>query len=340
MSLIKRWQPLIGLDLGSEVVRVWRPDQEVETEANLLALDGQNKVLQVGNEALKLMGQAQSSVKLISPIQSGVLSDDEALLSLLKSLLAKNSQRGSLFRPVIMASVSGLTRPAVREELSRVLYQLGAKEVILINQLLAAAIGAGVPIADPSGSFVFHLGAGGAEVGVISLSKTIHHQTSHHGSNYVRDKIFWELKKEYLLEVGDETTMSLLKNELVIGDKEKEKKKGKIVVSGKDLRTNRPVEIEIDHQVLQKVALEVARDYLSLVQNLLKEVPPDLSYNLVEKGILLSGGAAQIQGLDKYLASELGFPATSLDEPENLVILGIKEVMKNLEQFRQYLGMS
>jgi rod shape-determining protein MreB len=325
----------IAVDLGTDEVRVWEKNQGLITQQpSFLAVDGTSqKILAIGKDAQDMQGRTAANVKLFRPIQQGQIWDDKVakafLQAVLKEILAK-----SLLSPTLVFSTPATIRQAVEEETVQVGYDLGAREVLTVAQPLAAAIGAGMPIADASGGFMLQIGASLAEAAVISLGTLVEVEGNHQAGDQFEQEVILSLKTTRNMVVSRETARQLIHNLASLNDSYA----GSMLVTGKNEKTSAPKEIQITSEDLLEPTGRMAANYARLVKKLLTKVPTELTVDIVDKGLLLSGGGAKLRGLDEYLVDQLGVPVSVVDEPEQTVIRGMGTILDHLDEFRKSLS--
>lgn len=330
-SLVRR----IGIDLGSSTVRFWTDrDGVVLEQPCILAVErSSKKVLAVGDDALAMVGRVGEGVVVTRPVVNGRITDLKAAEVLLKTFLQQIVKRAALLSPVMMVSVPAESSTADRLVATRLLYNLGARQVYTISQPLAATIGAGVPIADASGCFLLHMGAGVVESVVVSLGSVVGRQSSQYAGVYLERRIQYALKKEYSLSISSRVAKQLLRQVVTLDKQDRSK-----AVTGKDLKTARPKEVVVQNVALQEEVFAVVARYEQLLKELLSQVPPELTVDVIDKGLLLSGGLAQLDGLAEHLISQMGIPVSVVDSPEQAVIEGMGTALEHLELFKESLA--
>ncbi len=325
----------IGIDLGSSSIKIWSsPEGIVVNEPACLAIDQRtNKVIAVGKEAKEMQGRLQQQVSVHFPLQQGVVVDADMLEAMLRVFFQKIIRTSFFFRPVLLVSVPSAITESEKLALTEVLFRLGVREVNYIDQVLAAAIGAGLPVADASGSFLMQFGAGLVETGIVSLGSLVLTESTNKAGNYLDLVIQRVLKQEYSFSVGTKM-VELIKQKLISAIPiEKE-----LPIQGQDLTTGVPKEVLVSSIQFQKVLDPILEKYVTLIKKVFEQVPPELTSDVVDKGILLSGGMAQLTGLDTYFVNRIGVPISVVDEPDQVVIKGISQVLQNLDLFRQSVG--
>lgn len=326
----------IGIDFGTGNIRIWTDrDGLVLEQACILAVDRSNKkVLAVGNDASDMVGRVGSNVLLVNPVSEGRITDLKAAEVLIKSFVQQAvKKRSPLYNPLMMIGVTAGSSPAEQLVASRLLYNLGAKEAYTISQPLAASIGAGVPIADASGCFLLQMGAGVVEAAVVSLGSVVSKQSSNYAGQYLERRLQYVLKKEYGMVISGLKTSELLAKLVTLQNRERTQ-----AVTGKDVKTDRPKEVLVKSSAIRPELQRVVGKYEELIKKLLSAVPPELTVDVIDKGLLLSGGLAQIDGLPEYFTNQIGVPVSVVDNPAEAAISGIGTALEHLELFKQSLA--
>jgi rod shape-determining protein MreB len=334
--LFSKLFPKIGVDFGSSRIRVCTMDQEVAIDQpSCLAVNTKTKeVLAVGTEALNLQGRIQGLAEVFWPVRQGVVHDPSLALAFLKIVLQPVLRSSFLYTPIIMVSVPASSSQVDRENMTKLFYDLGAREVYTIAQPLAASIGAGVPIADSSGSFLLQMGGEIVEAGVTSLGSLVNHQSSEKGGKYLINQIILELQQTVGLEIGFSEAEKLLHTVAsVIPETNRQ-----ILITGKETKQGNPMELKITAKMLHNVIQPQVEGYRTLLQRLLAKIQPELTIDVIDKGLLLSGGLSELHGLDRYLLQSLGMPVSVVDEPQFTCIRGIQTALNHLDEYTESLG--
>lgn len=326
----------IGLDLGTARVRIWGKQAGLVVDEQMaLALDTQSqKVLAVGQDAMEMKGRVSQPVEVRLPVARYGVTDSDSCLALLQAMMQPIFRFGFFFRPVMMAAVHSHWGAAERQQLVELLLRLGAREVYLVDEILAAAIGAGVPVADASGGLFLHIGAHTTEVGVISLGSVVQVRTSQVAGQQVTQQLQQFLKEHAGLVVGSQRAEALKCQLLGAGSRVSRQ----VRVAGQSLEDKQPSEVFVDVSELVTIVEPIITEYVALTTKFLAQVPPELAQDVLDKGMLLSGGGAQLVGLAPQLSQQLGFPVSVVDEPATAVIRGVSQVLQNLDSFRQSIG--
>ena len=335
-KLFSRLSPKIGIDLGSKTIRICtEADGVVIEQPACLAINVKTQeVVAVGSEAAHMQGRVEPMIEVQWPVVAGVVYDAAHVGAMLKIMLQPLTRWSILTPPIIMVSVPGGSTKVQRQTLTKVVYELGAKEVYTIAQPLAASIGAGVPIADASGSFIFQMGAGVIEAAVISLGSLVRVESSKLAGNQLREQIKQVVQQRKQIEISPEQAETIV-HQVVSCDSQFT---ASILVTGKDVSSGTPSELKITTDDVRAAVAESVAVYPQLVQRLLSHVGPALTVDVIDKGLLISGGLAKLQGLDTYLIHELGMPVAVVDDPEHTTVAGILLTLKHLHEFRQSLG--
>lgn len=325
----------IAVDLGSSRSRLWIEGRGLVLDApTCLALDGRRTVLAVGSDAAEMEERTGEGVRVVWPVRGGAVADAEALLALLKVWLKPFWRPLLLTQPTILVSVPVGSTADNRRQLRATFGSLGAGEVITVAQSLAAAIGTGVPIADASGSYVLHLGAGTVEAGVVSLGSIREWHQSPLAGDYLIGQVALQLESQLGLLASRSTQASLLHT--VFSCFPESDRSASILA--KQAKTGQPVEQPVDAGVFAPIVQSLLEQYVELVTQVLEASPAALLVDLLDKGLLLSGGLAQLHGLDTALSHALQVPVGVVEEPDMVVIRGMGQLLANLDTVRQSLG--
>lgn len=334
-SSFLNFTPLIGIDLGSSWVRIWSDKSGIVVEEpTCIAVDQRSqKVVAVGVEALEMSGRVKGHIKVYFPIQKGKVHDFKVARALLQVILQKVLKK-SLFSPVIMVSIPASLTPMAEKIVIELFHSLGAKEVYVIGQPLAAAIGSGVPVADASGGLILNMGAGVVEGAVISLGSIVNVKVTTRAGRVADEQIILELRKAHRLEVGRQVAEKI---KLEVG-RVGEGGNKKVVVAGKRIDDSFPEEKRISSSMVAAPLTKLADHYHRLLKKLLSSVPAELTVDILDKGLLLSGGWSQLAGWENFFVQGLGIPVSVVDKPQQAVIEGVGTVLEHLDLFKSSLG--
>ncbi len=320
----------IGIDLGTANTLVYvRGEGIVLCEPSVVAVDKEtNEVLRVGAEAKDMLGRTPGNIMAIRPLKEGVIADFDATEAMLRRFIEKANPRRYLSSPrVVVAIPSGITeveKRAVKESAQRA----GAREVFLIEEPMAAAIGVGLPIADPSGNMVIDIGGGTTEIAVISLSGIVYSNSIKMGGDKWDAAILEHVKKTYNLLIG-ERTAEMIKME--IGSAYPLEDETELEIRGRDMVTGLPKVVTISSQEVREALRDYVHRIVETVRLALEKTPPELAADLIDKGIVLAGGGALLKGIDRLLAEETGLPVIISDNPLTAVAQGTGKVLDEEE---------
>lgn len=326
----------IGIDLGTANILVTLKGKGIVLkEPSVVAIDRKTgNILATGYEAKEMLGRTPTEIKAVRPMKDGVIADFSATQLMLKNIVNKVCQRYSIGKPRVIVGVpSGITEVEERAVEESVLYA-GAREVYLIEEPMAAAIGANMDVAEPSGNIIVDIGGGTTEVAVISLGGIVVSNSIRVAGDELDEDIINYVKKEMNLAIG-ETTAEDIKIEIgcalpLMTDLEKE-------VKGRDLATGLPKTIHISSSQVQEAMQESVMKIVDIVKTTLEKTPPELASDIMEKGIILAGGGALIKNLDKLLSHATGMPVLVADNPLDCVARGAGKTLDELEKLKSVL---
>ncbi|MFQ6077533.1 MAG: rod shape-determining protein [Thermodesulfobacteriota bacterium] len=323
----------LAIDLGTANTLVYfRGRGIVSSEPSVVAVQKDNKggmeVLAVGKAAKEMVGRTPGSIIAIRPMKDGVIADFEITEEMLRYFITKVHNRKTLVRPrVIVCIPSGITpveRRAVRESAE----SAGAREIYLIEEPMAAAIGAGLPITDASGNMIVDIGGGTTEVAVISLSGIVVSQSIRVAGDKMDEAILQFIKRKYNLLIGERTAESI---KMEVGTAYPEETPKTMEVKGRDLVTGIPKTLEISGEEVREALAESINTIVETVRITLESTPPELAADIVDKGIVLVGGGALLRNLDVLLREITNLPITIVDDPLSAVVLGAGKVLDDLD---------
>ncbi len=327
----------LAIDLGTANTLVYMKGKGIVlSEPSVVAVRkdsrGVNKVLAVGQEAKMMLGRTPGDITAIRPMKDGVIADFETTEAMLRHFIRIVHHRRSLIRPRIVICVpSGITqveKRAVRESAE----SAGAREVFLIEEPMAAAIGAGLPITEPTSNMVVDIGGGTTEVAVISLAGIVYSKSVRVGGDKMDEAILQHIKRKYNLLIGIRTS-EIIKT--TIGNAFPSDQIDTIEVRGRDLVTGIPKILTIDSDEVRKAISEQVETIIETVRIALEQTPPELAADIVDKGIVLTGGGALLKNLDILLREETKLPITITEDPLSTVVLGSGMILDNIAILKQ-----
>lgn len=326
----------IGIDLGTANTLVTLKDKGIIlNEPSVVALDIPTKnILATGYEAKEMLGRTPEKIRAIKPLKDGVIADFTATQLMLKNIIYKVGKRYNIGRPRVVVGVpSGITEVEERAVEESIL-QAGAREVYLIEEPMAAAIGANMDIAEPSGNIIVDIGGGTTEVAVISLGGVVVSNSIRVAGDELDEDIINYIKRERNLAIGD-TTAEQIKKEigaatpLVTGMS--------MEIRGRDLSSGLPETITITSTEIQQAIQESVDKIVEVVKQTLEKTPPELASDIMEKGIILAGGGALIKNLDKLLSMKTEMPVYVAEDPLDCVVKGTGKTLEDLERLKNVL---
>ena len=324
----------VAIDLGTANTLVWVVGEGlVVNEPTVVAISAEDsKVVAVGEEAKKMLGRTPEALIASRPMRDGVIADYQVTEAMLRYFIGKGLGRFQLFKPNVMVCVpAGCTQVERRAALDATL-SAGAGHAYLIDEPLAAAIGAQIPVSAPSGHMIIDIGGGSTEAAVISLGGVVTHKSVRVAGNKIDEGIQSYLKKKHNLIVGDTTAEDI---KLKIGSAISTSKAEKLEISGRDLVFGLPRTVIITSSEVTEAIKPVLMQIIGAVKGVLEDTPPELAADIIDKGIIMSGGSALLRNFDKLITEETGVPAHVADEPLLCVVRGTGLVLENIELWKR-----
>ena len=327
----------LAIDLGTANTCVYVKGQGIVLrEPSVVAMKkdnrGNNQVLAVGSEAKRMLGRAPGNIRAIRPMKDGVIADFEVTEAMLRYFITKVHNQRRLVRPRIMICVpTGITQVEKRAVKESAL-SAGAREVYLIEEPMAAAIGANLPIQEPTANMVVDIGGGTTEVAVISLSGIVYSRSVRVGGDKMDEAILRHVKRKYNMLIGEATAEEI---KIQIASAYPLEEEQQIEVKGRDLVTGIPQTIVITSEEVRKAIAEQVDAIVQAVRQALEQTPPELAADIVERGIVLTGGGALLKGLDQLLREDTSLPIFSVDDPLATVVMGTGIALDNMRTLRE-----
>ncbi len=325
----------IGIDLGTANTLVYVKNKGIVlSEPSVVAVDASTgKIIAIGQEAKRMMGRTPGEIVAIRPMRDGVIADFETVEKMIRHFFARVTDRKTFIKPRVVIGVpSGITeveRRAVRESVE----QAGAREIYLIEEALAAAIGANIPIHDPAGNMIVDIGGGTTEIAVISLGGMVIADSIRIGGNEFDESIIKYMRTQYNLIIGDRTAEEV---KIAIGNASVDNIKNETYdLRGRDALSGLPRNLTIDSLEIRKALKEPIQSILEVTQATLERTPPELAADLVGRGIILTGGGSLLNGLDVYLSKETGIPVIRSENPLNCVVLGTGKYLDVIDKIKK-----
>ncbi len=333
-SIIGRFSDDLAIDLGTANTLVYVKGKGIILdEPSVVAIEKKSEeVLAVGLEAKKMVGRTPGNIVAIRPMKDGVIADFEIAEKMLRHFISKAHNRSAFVRPRIIicvpSKITQVEQRAVRDSASLA----GGREVYLVEEPIAAAIGAGLPIAEPFGNMVVDIGGGTTDVAVISLAGIVYSESVKVAGDKMDDAIINYIKRKYNLLIGDHMA-ELIK--LGIGSAYPLDEKKTMAIKGRDLITGIPKTLVIDDSEVREALAEPISAIVNAIKVALENTPPELAGDIIDRGIVLTGGGSLICGMDIRLREETNLPVITVDNPLTTVVLGTGTILDELDLLRK-----
>jgi rod shape-determining protein MreB len=327
----------IGIDLGTANSLVYLEGKGIVlNEPTVVAVttdDG--KVVAVGNEAKDMLGRTAGNIRASRPMRDGVIADYAITEAMLRYFIDRVCGRSRLFKPEVMICVPAGVTQVERRAVLEATVAAGARTAYLIDEPLAAAIGAKIPISTPSGHMIVDIGGGSTEVAVISLGGVVAHDSERTGGNRLDEAIASYVKRKYNLSISDLMAEEI---KIRIGSAMPVKERQRMEVKGRDIITGLPRAIEFSSDEVTEAIRAPLLNIISAVKEVLSQTPPDLASDIIDKGIVMSGGTSQLRNLDRLMTLQTGVPAHVAENPLLCVAMGTGLAIENLELYKRSLA--
>lgn len=327
----------VAIDLGTANTVIYIKGKGIiSNEPTVVAIqndsEGSKKILAIGHEAKEMLGRTPGNITAIRPMKDGVIADYEVTEAMLRYFIQKIHNRKSFVRPRVVISIpSGIT-PVERRAVKESAESAGARAVYMLEEPMAAAIGAGLPITEPVGNMIVDIGGGTTEVAVISLSGIVYCQSVRVAGNKMDDAIVQYIRRKYSLLIGERTAEQIKIN---IGTAYPEKEVRTMTIKGRDLIDGIPKTLEINSDEVRDALTEPVNAIVTAVKDALEKTPPELAADIVDRGIVLAGGGALLRNLDILLREQTGLPIIIADDPLFCVVKGSGSVLDKLDLLKE-----
>lgn len=331
------WSKKVGIDLGTANTLVYvEKEGIVINEPTVVAYSLEDKrILAVGDDAKEMLGRTPGSIVASRPMRGGVIADYTTTSAMITYFL-KKALKGRIFWPEVMISIPGGASQVEKRAVVSACKHAGASNVYLIEEPLAAAIGAKIPISQPSGHMIVNLGGGTAEIAVISLGQLVAYKTVRTAGTKIDEAIINHLRKKHNLIIGERTAeeIKMRVGNTFIDDKEDYHEKT-IEVKGRDFQTGLPKILDLGERSVNEGIQKPLRQILEGIKEVLGQTPPELAADIVDKGIVLSGGSSLLINIDAFVTYYSGVPAFVVEDPLLCVIRGVGMAIENLDRFKE-----
>ncbi len=326
----------IGIDLGTANTIVYVPGRDfVINEPTIVALSvPDNTVLAVGREAKEMVGRTPDDIVAYRPLKDGVIADYYITRALLHYFITRAVGAFNIFKPEVVISVPAGITPTERRAVMNAVREAGAREAYIVKEPLLAALGSGIPINSHSGNMIINIGGGTAEVAVISLGGIVAWASLRVAGNRFDQAIVDMVKKKYALSIGEQTAEQA---KIEIGAALPSKEKREFQLRGRDLISGLPKDIMVDSNEIAEALNPHLMDIVSAVQSVFNTTPPELVADIMDKGIIISGGGAQLRGIDEFFKRTIGVSAFVAHEPLFCVAKGTGLILNHLDVYKRTL---
>jgi len=324
----------IGIDLGTANTLVFVKGKGIVLrEPSVVAIRRDTgTILAVGEEAKRMIGRTPGNIVAIRPMKDGVIADFDVTQTMLRHFIAKAYRRKSLFYPQVVVCVpSGVTEVEKRAVLDAT-KQAGAREAFLIEEPMAAAIGAGLPVEEPTGSMIVDIGGGTTEVAIISLGGIVTSKSIRIGGDEMDEAVVNYIKRVYNLMIGERTAEEV---KIQIGTAYAANEETTLDIRGRDLVTGLPKTLTITAKEIEKALADPVTQIMEAIKITLEKTPPELASDIMDKGIIMTGGGALLKGLDRLVAQETGMPVFLSDDPLDCVAMGSGKALAEIDLLRR-----
>ncbi len=320
----------MGIDLGTANTLVYMKGKGVILrEPSVVAIDRYTKqVLAVGEDAKKMIGRTPGNIVAIRPLKDGVIADFDVTQEMLKYFIRKATQKKSVFQPRVVVCVPSGVTEVEKRAVEEATIQAGAKHAFLIEEPMAAAIGAGLPVQEATGSMVVDIGGGTTEVAVISLGGIVTSKSIRVGGDALDNYIVNFVKKEHSLMIGERTAEEV---KIKIGSAILDNGLEDMEIRGRDLVSGLPKTLIITSKEIYEALKEPVNNIIDAIKSNLEKTPPELSSDIMEQGIVLTGGGALLNGLDVLITNETGIPVIVAENPLDCVALGTGKALDSID---------
>ena len=335
-KLLGRFSRDMGIDLGTANTLVFVSNQGIVLqEPTVVAFDRDSgNIIAVGVEAKQMVGRTPGSIVAVRPLKDGVIADFEVTEKMLQYYIKKAGGRRAFFAPRVIVGVPSGVTEVERRAVMDAAREAGAREVFIIEEPMAAAIGAGLPIQEPTGNLIVDIGGGTTEIAVISLGGIVTSRSIRVAGDELNEAIIQYIKKCYNLMVGEQTAEEIKRT---IGSAYPQKEEESVEVRGRDLVTGLPKVITISSREVMEALAEPVAAILEAVKMTLEKTPPELAADILDRGIVMSGGGALLSGLDRLLAEETEMPVQVAEDPLTCVARGTGMALEALDDLRKVL---
>lgn len=330
------WVRKIGIDLGTANTLVFVPGKGVViNEPSVVAISlFENRVLAVGNEAKEMLGRTPDTIVASQPLRDGAIADYRVTEAMLRYFISRVTGRVRLFRPEVVLSIPAGITSTERRAVVDAAIKAGAKAAYVVKEPILAAIGAGIPIHTAQGNMIINIGGGTSEIAIISLGGVVASASARVGGNRIDQAISDYIKRKYSLAIGERTAEEV---KIKIGSAIVQVKEDHIEVRGRDLMGGLPRTVTLSSNEVTEAIQDELREIINVIKQVLQETPPELAADIMDKGMVLSGGTAELKYIDQLIAKTINVPCYRAENPAFCVVKGTGIVLENLEIYKRSL---
>ena len=336
VSLFSSFYQNIGIDLGTATTLVYVKGKGIILqEPSVVAYEKEkNRIIKVGENARIMIGRTPKGIYTVRPLQYGVIANFEVTAEMLRYFIKKIFKRNRFMRPVITICVPSGVTEVEKRAVSEVAYECGSRHVFLIEEPIAAAIGAGLPIFEPMGNLIIDIGGGTTEVAVVSLGGIVVNKLTKVAGDYLNQQIVKYIKDKHGLFIGDLTAESL---KIKLSNNHSQNEDKFFEVKGRDRLSGLPVRIHLNRNELKEALSDSVKIIASTVKMALEKTPPELVSDIINKGLIMTGGGAMLAGLNEVLQEQVGIPVFISKEPLYCVVKGTGKALENFDKYHRVL---
>ncbi|HPZ07932.1 MAG TPA: rod shape-determining protein [Candidatus Eremiobacteraeota bacterium] len=326
----------IAIDLGTANTPIYIKGKGIKLcEPTYIAIDRQEeKILAIGYEAKHMEGRVPPHIDIIRPLKEGVICDFEATTEMLSLILRRLDRKNSLIGPKVIIGLPSRSSPVEEKAVIEALSQSGAREVYTLEQPLAAAIGSGLHVLDPTGNMIIDIGGGTTQIAVISMGGSIVNEKLKVAGDRLTEKIIDFMRQQYNIAIGNNTAEEI---KIFLGSAYPQPDEMSMRVKGSDVITGLPKTVKIQEGEIREILSETLREMLDIIKIGIEKTPPDLMSDIQEHGIVLTGGSSLLKGIDKLIEETTGLTVRIPRDPISTVAIGLGELFLNYELFRQVM---
>ena len=326
--------PELGVDLGTANLLVYvRGKGIVLREPSVVAINSiSKKVKAVGEEARLMLGRTPGHIVAVRPMSDGVIADYTTTLKMLEYIFSKVVKRNRIFKPRVLICVPSQVTSVERRAIIQAAIEAGAREAYTIEEPMAAAIGAGLPISTPGGNMIVDIGGGTTDIAVISLGGIVASESLRVAGNRMDEVIIRHIKAAYSLMIGDRTAEDI---KMRVGSAYPLEQETVLQVKGRDMVAGLPKTIEVSSEEIREALSEPVAQIVEKVKRVLEKTPPELAADIIERGVVLTGGGALLRGLDRLLCAATGIPVYVAEDPLSCVAIGTGRALEELPAIRE-----